>query len=345
MKTILTHMLLVASVLFTITVHGQNVAINNNGTSADASAMLDIQSNSKGVLIPRLTTAQRIAIASPATGLLVFDTNTGSFWFRKATGWQELIDKSNSPWEEDGSLNVRTKNGGNVSIAAPGAPAGNGKLNVVEHGSSTNTTESMLQLYRSTTGTAAPGIGGSIDFFNELSNGIHTPTAKIISESVNVTPGSYASSMEFLTAASGFLTTQLYIGPTTVGIGTTLPTLGAKLDVNGNINTNGKFIRGNVTGINNLVPLCYGAVDQIGNILGGTGNFTVLKTSTGIYYIQNASITAGCIVIATPRASSIGNIAPRSPTSAVETGAIYITTFNSSGVLVDYGFDFIIYKP
>jgi uncharacterized protein (TIGR02145 family) len=40
----------------------------------DPSAMLDVQSTSKGFLPPRMTTAERNAISNPATGLLVFNT-------------------------------------------------------------------------------------------------------------------------------------------------------------------------------------------------------------------------------------------------------------------------------
>src|SRR5687768_11988623 len=54
--------------------------------TADPSAMLDVISSSKGVLIPRMTDAQRIAIASPATGLLVYQTNgTPGFYYNAGT--------------------------------------------------------------------------------------------------------------------------------------------------------------------------------------------------------------------------------------------------------------------
>lgn len=63
------------------------------GTSpANASAILDVSSTTKGVLIPRMTTAQRTAVATPATGLLVFDITTNSFWFRGSSSWLELSD-------------------------------------------------------------------------------------------------------------------------------------------------------------------------------------------------------------------------------------------------------------
>ena len=79
MKYIKFYILLLA-VLITAGVSAQ-VSINNDGTAPDGSAMLDVQSTEKGMLVPRMTTAQRPAIASPANGLLVFDNDTGSFWF------------------------------------------------------------------------------------------------------------------------------------------------------------------------------------------------------------------------------------------------------------------------
>ncbi|MFM8372537.1 MAG: hypothetical protein ACKOCO_09130 [Bacteroidota bacterium] len=46
------------------------------GTTPDPSAVLDIRSTEKGVLLPRLTTVQRDAVGSPATGLTIFNTTT-----------------------------------------------------------------------------------------------------------------------------------------------------------------------------------------------------------------------------------------------------------------------------
>lgn len=58
---------------FSLTVIHAQVGINT--TTPDASAALDIVSTNKGVLIPRVTTAQRISISTPAPGLLVYDTD------------------------------------------------------------------------------------------------------------------------------------------------------------------------------------------------------------------------------------------------------------------------------
>jgi hypothetical protein len=60
----------------------QNVAINNTASPADASAMLDVSSNTKGMLVPRMTQAQRVAISNPANGLLIYQTDLDSgFYF------------------------------------------------------------------------------------------------------------------------------------------------------------------------------------------------------------------------------------------------------------------------
>lgn len=66
----------------------QNVGINATGSTPNASAMLDISSTDKGLLAPRMTEAQRNAIASPATGLLIFQTNnTSGFYYYDGTTW------------------------------------------------------------------------------------------------------------------------------------------------------------------------------------------------------------------------------------------------------------------
>ncbi|MBN9379266.1 MAG: hypothetical protein J0H74_00790 [Chitinophagaceae bacterium] len=71
------------------------VAINTDASSPDASAMLDVKSTTKGLLAPRLTTAQRTAIASPADGLWVYDTDTKNFWYyQTGTGWQQMPNSS-----------------------------------------------------------------------------------------------------------------------------------------------------------------------------------------------------------------------------------------------------------
>lgn len=69
----------------------QNVGINSTGAAPNASAGLDIDFTNKGLLPPRMTSAQRTGIASPATGLLVYQTDAGTqgagFYFYNGTTW------------------------------------------------------------------------------------------------------------------------------------------------------------------------------------------------------------------------------------------------------------------
>ena len=74
-------------IIFLSEVSIAQIAINDDGANPDASSILDIKSTDKGMLIPRMTTAQKMAISSPATGLLVFDNETNSFWFYDGSAW------------------------------------------------------------------------------------------------------------------------------------------------------------------------------------------------------------------------------------------------------------------
>ncbi len=89
MKTLKVLFVLTALFLtYSSSLNAQGVAINVDGSDPDASAILDAQSTTMGVLVPRLTKAQRDAISSPATGLIVFQTNdTTGFYFYSGSKW------------------------------------------------------------------------------------------------------------------------------------------------------------------------------------------------------------------------------------------------------------------
>ena len=98
--------------------NAQNVAINNDGSLPDQTALLDIKSSTKGILIPRLTTLERTSIAGPALGLTVFDKETVSFWMYRGDimgGWAELQHSYQKYWDASGS-NIYTINAGNIGM-------------------------------------------------------------------------------------------------------------------------------------------------------------------------------------------------------------------------------------
>ena len=70
------------------------VAINTDGSTANPSAMLDVKSTIRGVLVPRMNSSERTAIVSPANGLLVYDTDSNSFWYYNGSIWEEMLGAS-----------------------------------------------------------------------------------------------------------------------------------------------------------------------------------------------------------------------------------------------------------
>ena len=84
-------LILLITVIFTFnsTIQAQ-VGINEDNSQPDASALLDIKSSNKGILIPRMTSVERTAITTPAQGLMVYDNTTNSFWYYAATAWNEI---------------------------------------------------------------------------------------------------------------------------------------------------------------------------------------------------------------------------------------------------------------
>ena len=110
------------------TVTAQSFAINTDGSIADPSALLDIKSSTKGILIPRLSTTQRNAIPAPAKGLMVFDSTTNGFWYHNGLGWINLVNSSDTYWSKIGS-HIYNTNSVNVGMGTPFPLA---KLHVAE---------------------------------------------------------------------------------------------------------------------------------------------------------------------------------------------------------------------
>jgi hypothetical protein len=94
----------------------QTAVITDDATynSGHSSSVLDIKSTTKGVLIPRLTVTERNLISSPATGLLIYQTDsTPGFYYYNGSGWA-LVGPS-----VDGS-ETKVSAGTNVSVTGAG---------------------------------------------------------------------------------------------------------------------------------------------------------------------------------------------------------------------------------
>jgi len=175
----------------------QGVSINIAGTPPDNSAMLDVSSSSKGILIPRMTSAQKMAIASPANGLLIYQTdNIIGFWYYDATI---------SAWVQA------------MGIVGPTGPTGaNGATG------SQGTTGAA-----GTTGTAGPtGTTGAIGATGPSgADGVTGATGPIGCASANYVIKSNGSSATC---------SQIFDNGTNVGINTGTPDVTAGLDVSSN---------------------------------------------------------------------------------------------------------------
>jgi hypothetical protein len=90
------------------------VKIGSNPSSINSSSLLELESSSKGLLIPRLTTAQMNLIANPTTGLLIFNSSDSHFYTKLDTGWTKLQTGENN-WANSNSDAYNT-NTGNIGI-------------------------------------------------------------------------------------------------------------------------------------------------------------------------------------------------------------------------------------
>lgn len=93
------------------------VKIGDNPSVLNASALLELESSDKGLLLPRLSAVQIAAISNPATGLLVFNTTESSLTVRLDTGWMKVDNPTgiNNLWSNAGQ-NIYNFNTGNVGV-------------------------------------------------------------------------------------------------------------------------------------------------------------------------------------------------------------------------------------
>ncbi|MEZ5082261.1 MAG: DUF1566 domain-containing protein [Bacteroidales bacterium] len=96
MKKVLTILILSVVLLSGQDILAQ-ISVNTDGSAPDASAMFDVKSTTSGVLIPRMTAAERDLIGSPATGLMVFVSDDASFYYFNGVSWELIGDSDDSP--------------------------------------------------------------------------------------------------------------------------------------------------------------------------------------------------------------------------------------------------------
>lgn len=182
-----------------------------------SSSILDVSSPDKGVLIPRMSSATRSSISSPATGLLVFDTNTASFWFYDGNTWKDLSagggggGSGSSPWNIQGTITPAS--GNNDDIYTMGSVA-IGKSDVISGAG--------LDINGPIRG------GGAADYATVGSNSIAFGNLNVASGenaiafgSQTQSTGDYATTFGGATTASGLASVAFGIQTQAVGMGAT----------------------------------------------------------------------------------------------------------------------------
>ncbi len=183
------------------------VAINDDGSDADDSAILDVKSTTQGILIPRMTETQRDNISSPAVGLLVFQTDgTAGFYYHDGTEWMSIAGTSttlSAPGLSTTSVSSITTTGattgGNISSDGGASVTARG----VCYSTSANPTTSD--------NTTSDG-SGTGSFSSTLSNLTSGTTYYVRAYATNSVGTSYGSQVNFTTSSPSYSVGDLVEG-------------------------------------------------------------------------------------------------------------------------------------
>ena len=102
-------------ILIVFTSFSQGVKISTSSGNPHESAILEIESTTQGLLIPRMTSDQKKSISNPTAGLLVFDTDENAFFIYGSAKWVDL-SMSSEIWSQTSSNVYLTNSLKNVGI-------------------------------------------------------------------------------------------------------------------------------------------------------------------------------------------------------------------------------------
>lgn len=302
------NLLLILFVIIITNIFSQGVAINNDGSNPNSSAILDVKSTDKGVLIPRMSQSQRNLISSPATGLLIYQSDgTSGFYYYNGSAWVIMnygntVSAGSSNYIQngtssqtadynisgDGTIGTNLSVGGNETLTGdiningsdingPGISGGsNGVLRI------NSNTDVRIALDKDGNGTQS---------FDVTNDGGSTPVFTV-TETGNVTTNGYVRMLE-AGATPTYYTTIQSGDLTGANLSLTLPT---------SAGTSGQYLKTDGTGVTSWSTLTQAGVtvNQTATIIPTT---TTMTTITGLtttftadanhlYFIS----TAGCIV-------------------------------------------------
>ncbi len=173
--------------------YSQSIAINNDGSKPNPNAIVDVKSTTKGVLLPRMTTAERHKIPN-TKGLLVYDTDENLYWYNDGASWQsiyttDLFKKNGAAWSLTGNSHTQdkinfigTKDDVPLNFRVNNQPAG--RIDSAKHNTffgyqtcspvtdaNSNTAIGAYALHTDSTGAANTAIGCQALLSNSLGGG------------------------------------------------------------------------------------------------------------------------------------------------------------------------------
>ncbi len=132
--------------------------IGINTTSPNASSILDVNSTSKALLVPRLTNSQMNAISSPATGLTIYNTDATSLYVYNGLTWNSKEDRISGFVDDGVSMqldNLKVQLSTNTSERSAQIATVSGSINI---------SGSCVNIYPN--GTLSNGSGGTSGLFS-----------------------------------------------------------------------------------------------------------------------------------------------------------------------------------
>ncbi len=258
-------------------VTAQSMGISSSAITPDASSILEMRTSTKGLLMPRLTTTERDAITSPATGLIIYNTTTSKFNFYNGSSWIAMFSGSSV-------VNSVTGTSNRITIGGTAAdPTVDISSSYVGQSSITTLGTIGTGVWNGTIITSA--FGGTGNGFSKFSGATTSEkTYSLPDASTTILTKNYTGAL-----ATGIVKNTTSTGELTIAVPADFPTL--------NQNTTGSAAT--LTTSRNIHGGSFNGSADVTNIIastfGGTGNgfskFSGATTSEKTYSLPDASTT------------------------------------------------------